>query len=70
MVGGAVRVVVRGRKRKGLGDRGVGRGLPSQENRAERKACFYSPFEKALPGPPPHSLAPIPLAGRGNKAER
>lgn len=40
-----VRVVVRGRKRKGLEDRGVGRGLPCQENRAEKKACFYSPFE-------------------------
>lgn len=52
-------------KRKGLEDRGVGRGLPCQENRAEKKTtCFHSPFETALPGPPPppYSLAPILLA--------
>lgn len=62
-----VRVVVRGRKRKGLEDRGAGRGLPCQENSTEKKAYFYSPFETAPPGPPPHSLVPIPLAGRGRE---
>lgn len=31
------RVLVRGRKREGLEDRGVGRGLPFQENSAEIK---------------------------------
>lgn len=44
-----VRVVVRGRKRKALEDRGAGRGLPCQANSAEKKARFYSPFETVRP---------------------
>lgn len=66
-----VREVVRGEKERAGRQRGVARGLACQENRAEKKTtCFYSPFETALPSPPPYSLAPILLAGRGNKAER
>ena len=64
-----VRVAGRGRKGKGWKIEGQGGASPLRKT-AEKKASFYSPFETALPGPPPHSLAPIPLAGEGNKAER
>lgn len=60
-------------KRKGLEDR-EGEGRASHVRKAERRKknpnVFYSPFETALPGPPPYSLSLILLAGRETKAER
>lgn len=64
------RVLVRGRKRKGLEDRGVGRGLPFQENSAEIKLVSIVLLKWPCPDLRPIlSLARVPPAGRGKKAE-